>query len=185
MIIACPKCQQRHDLSGRKPGETFSCACGNVLEAQKKGGGKWLVVLAILAACVVPCLIMAAIAIPNFIRYGLRAKAGEAKVNLAAIRTAERVHFATANEFVAAGPVPARVPGKVKADFVPDPGFEAIPFKPEGRVYYQYEVRVTGPRSAVIIARGDVDGDGKVAEFQMALEPEGPAEVKDLTPGEF
>ena len=38
MIIACTKCKARHDVSARKPGDTFDCACGNVIETPKKKG---------------------------------------------------------------------------------------------------------------------------------------------------
>ena len=44
--------------------------------------------------------ILAAIAIPNFIKFQLRAKAGESKVNLAGIRTAEESYFAEAGTYL-------------------------------------------------------------------------------------
>ncbi len=37
--------------------------------------------------------VLAAIAIPNFLKFQIRSKAGEGKVNLAAIRTAEEAYF--------------------------------------------------------------------------------------------
>src|SRR5262250_3352949 len=45
-------------------------------------------------------IVVAIIAIPNFIKFQLRSKAGEAKVNLAAIRTAEESYFAEAGTYM-------------------------------------------------------------------------------------
>ncbi len=44
--------------------------------------------------------ILAAIAIPNFIRFQLRSRAGEGKINLAAIRTAEEAYLAEFGRYV-------------------------------------------------------------------------------------
>ena len=175
MIIACPKCQQRHDVSPRKSGETFACRCGNTLAAPKKGGLSWVIVLVIIAGCSVPCLgILAAIAIPNFVRYQLRSKASEAVVNMNAIRVAELSSMGEHARFVAAGPVPDTVPGSQKAAFAADIGFTTLAWKPEGNVYYQYEIQVTGPKTAVVTARGDLDGDGQIAEYRLELNADGP-----------
>ena len=46
--------------------------------------------------------ILAAIAIPNFIRFQLKAKTSEGKVNVAAIRTAEEAFFSEFGTYVAA-----------------------------------------------------------------------------------
>ena len=182
MIIACPKCKARHDVSARKPGETFDCSCGNVLAAPKKKSAGWIIVLAIIGVCLVPCLIMAAIAIPNFLTYSMRAKASEARVNLAAIRTAELAYFGDHGSLVAAGPVPAGGVARAKQKFVQDDGFKALAWAPEGDVYYQYEVRVTGPKTAVLTARGDVDGNGKLAEYRLDLDADGPRTEITKTP---
>jgi type IV pilus assembly protein PilA len=48
--------------------------------------------------------ILAAIAIPNFLRFQLRSKAGEGKVNLAAIRSAEEGYFAEFGTYVGRNP---------------------------------------------------------------------------------
>jgi len=181
VIIRCPKCQQRHDTTGRKPGEAFNCACGNVLAAPKKSGPGWIIVLAIVAACSVPCLgILAAIAIPNFIKFQERAKQSEARANLRAIATAERAYFATNERFVAAGPVPAQAPKGVQANFVPDDGFRALGWDPGAKVRFQYEVRLVGDdegqqgsHSAEISARGDLRGNGDVTEFRLVVSSDG------------
>ncbi len=46
--------------------------------------------------------ILAAIAIPNFLRFQLKSKTSEGKVNLAAMRTAEESYLAEFGRYVAA-----------------------------------------------------------------------------------
>ena len=50
--------------------------------------------------------ILAAIAIPNFLRFQLKSKTSEAKVNLAAIRTAEESYLAEFGNYVDTPPPP-------------------------------------------------------------------------------
>jgi type IV pilus assembly protein PilA len=182
MILQCPKCQARHDVSGRKAGESFSCSCGNVLGVPKKSN-TGLIVGIVIAVCAVPCVlgVLAAIAIPNFIKYQMRSKAMEARMNVRAIATAEMAHFGEKGEYVPAGPVPAKVPGSQRVPFVADQGFQQLAWTTEG-VRYQYEVRVLEPRRAVVIARGDLDGNGVFSEFKVELEdgnPPGPVQASN------
>jgi type IV pilus assembly protein PilA len=176
VILQCPKCQARHDVAQRRPGESFSCPCGHVLAAPKKSGMS--VVLIVLLACAVPCLVggvvVAGIAVPNFMKYQGRAKASEAKINVMAISTAEIAYFAEHDKYVAAGPAPLAVPRGVKATFTPDDGFTKIGWRPENQVRYQYEVRLgQTDREAWVIARGDLNGDGVTSEFKLQLDASG------------
>ena len=66
-------------------------------------GGFTLIELMIVVAIIG---ILAAIAIPNFLQFQLRSKTGEAKTNIAAIRTAEEGYFAEFNNYVQAGSTP-------------------------------------------------------------------------------
>jgi len=87
--------------------------------------------------------ILAAIAIPNFLRFQLKAKSAEGKSNLAAIRTAEESFFAEFNSYVSADESPPGAPDNTKrpyVDAVPGAGFDTIGWSPEGRVYFTYAV---------------------------------------------
>ncbi len=53
--------------------------------------------------------ILAAIAIPNFLRFQLKSRTSESKVNLAAIRTAEESYLAEFGTYIAAAASPAAI----------------------------------------------------------------------------
>jgi len=94
--------------------------------------------------------ILAAIAIPNFVRFQLRSKAGEGKLNLVAIRTAEGGYFGEYGTFVPMQPTPFADNGatSVKVAWVAcanpitllSPGECIMGFAPEGPTYYNYAV---------------------------------------------
>ena len=139
------------------------------------GAGKAIVIgLVVAVVCAVPVIgILAAIAIPNFIKYQHRAKESEARANLAAIAAMENAHFAEHGRYLTAPPTPRQVPRGDSAQQVSFDGpWKELGFEPFGKVRYQYEVRAsgTGERAvATVIARGDVDGDGQNAELRQEL----------------
>ena len=121
--------------------------------------------------------ILAAIAIPNFVKFQLRSKASEGRVNLAGIRTAQASYFADAGGYVAWSSVPTSSgtpPGTDKAGWpggcsVPpasgNPGYCFIGWAPEGDVYFNYAVATNGlvPLSGAqyfAAAESDLDGEG-------------------------
>jgi type IV pilus assembly protein PilA len=118
--------------------------------------------------------ILAAIAIPNLLKFQLRSKASEGRVNLAGIRTAEASYFADSGSYVAWSSTPSSLPGTEKWEWpgcsnTPpspgDPGFCFIGWEPEGDVYFTYSVLTNGLSTIsgaqyYAGARSDIDGEG-------------------------
>jgi len=110
--------------------------------------------------------ILAAIAIPNFLQFQLRSKTGEAKTNLAAIRTAEEGYFAEFNNYVPANQTPGSAVGSNKR--VWSGGgltmFDQLGWSPTGEVFFNYGVTASGA-SYTLGASGDLDGNGTQSAF--------------------
>ncbi len=112
--------------------------------------------------------ILAAIAIPNFLRFQLKAKSSEGKVNIAAIRTAEESYLAEFGTYVGAIASPAAVPGASKVVFV-DTGavgasFNTLGWAPEGQVFFQYGVAAAAGTNYTISATADIDATGAATQ---------------------
>jgi type IV pilus assembly protein PilA len=115
--------------------------------------------------------ILAAIAVPNFLRFQLRSKVAEAKTNLHAIRVGELSFVATGGTFLPTvkSPVPDAGLGAVKHAWVDLGGFNALGWAPEGEPFFNYHV-VTEPAgcpspgapctSFTAEAASDLDADG-------------------------
>ena len=122
-------------------------------------GGFTLIELMIVVAIIG---ILAAIAIPNFLRFQLKAKSSEGKTNLAAIRTAEQSYY---SEFgvlrvgrrVADGrarQLEARFGAEACNNGTTGPGFTTLGWSPEGNVYFSYAVG-TGAAGASFFATAE------------------------------
>ena len=78
----------------------------------------------------------------------IRPKAPEAKINLAAIRTAELAYFEEFGVYVAAAPTPAQLPPHARTGWplsrAAQSGFDTMGWAPEGAVRCQYAVAVEG-----------------------------------------
>ena len=113
------------------------------------------------------------IAIPNFLNFGRQPRWYEAKLQLAAIRTAELSYFSEFGSYVAAGPHPTSPPGRDKQAWRLGPdraveGFDQLGWEPEAGVRCRYAVAVKaeeqpGGRITEFSAGAicDVDGDGE------------------------
>ncbi len=138
-----------------------------IRSAKEREGGFTLIELMIVVAIIG---ILSAIAIPNFIRFQLRSRAGEGKLNIAGMRTAEEAYFA---EFQVYLPI-AVTPGlggdstNVKVDWAAcpspvmlgDPGFCRVGWEPDGPTYYNYEVVVAATVDGFFASgESDIDND--------------------------
>ncbi len=112
--------------------------------------------------------ILTALAIPNYLRFQLRSKTSEARINLKAIATSENSYFGEFNQFIAAGATPGG-PETTSRRAWSGGGlsqFDNLGFVPIGSVLFTYAVD-TDPANVAFTAgaRGDLDGNGTVSEF--------------------
>ena len=118
--------------------------------------------------------ILAAIAIPNFLNFRLKAKTSEAKSNLGAIRSTQVAYYAEWNSYVANQalvPVNPRASNPNKIDWSPNgtaSRFSILGFAPEGRVFFSYNIEPTDDYPTVGFsahAIGDLDNDASTSDF--------------------
>jgi len=135
------------------------------MKLHNRRGGFTLIELMIVVAIIG---ILAAIAIPNFLKFQLKAKTSEGKTNLAAIRTAEESVFAEFGSYVSANASPAAAGQNVKLAWVnvdgANQGFDLIGWAPEGRVYFNYGVATAGG-GFTASANADIDADAAYQQW--------------------
>ena len=115
--------------------------------------------------------ILAAIAIPNFLNFRLKAKASEAKSNLGAIRSTEVAYFAEWSVWVGNQgftPVGGRSGNGAKVPWDDTTRFSILGFAPEGQVFFDYNLEGTNyPVNAGFTgqAQGDLDADTAISLY--------------------
>jgi type II secretory pathway pseudopilin PulG len=141
---------------------------------------------------------LAAIAIPNFIRYQARAKQAEIKVNLGSLRAGAQAYAADKTRFPAGstGWVPEgpcnRDGCKGDASALSQPPWSDLGMSPESTRRYQYRYASTDPKNQTfeIEAQGDIDGDGNYDKWKLSgrINESGNVEIDppvEETPGQF
>jgi type IV pilus assembly protein PilA len=141
--------------------------------------------------------ILAAIAIPNFIRYQLKSKQGEAKTVIGGLRTSLEGFRGEYDVY----PNCARNPGGMldatkeawvmgacptactRANPAPcsgAPGYDCIGYQPTGSVYFDYQVAAAAAAGGWAFSAssiGDLDEDGMTAAFLYALDQDGDSAI--------
>jgi type IV pilus assembly protein PilA len=133
--------------------------------------------------------ILAAIAIPNFLTYQMRARQTEARTNTMGVKTSYLSFNGTNGCNPAVTARPAAIPGAQRAPWgaalalIPGPcdvaagaaplvvGFDDIGFVPSGNVFYQYDVQpfaAASPGPLVPVGVGAVNG-GRVCPAAILL----------------
>jgi type IV pilus assembly protein PilA len=122
--------------------------------------------------------VLAAIAIPNFLRYQLRTRVTETLTHLKGIGSSEDAYYAEHGTYVS---VPSGVPAAMVGGTqrVPWPGgtrFDVIGWSPDGGVVFQYAVQADDPSSSGALTRftaetmADLDNDG-VHSYYALIRP--------------
>ena len=131
---------------------------------RKSNKGFTLIELMIVVAIIG---ILAAIAIPNFLRFQLKSKSSEGKVNIAAIRTAEESYNAEFGTYIGALQTPAVGTLSSQKQAWPAAGllgvdnFNTLGWAPEGNTFFAYGVAygADGSSPYTITATADIDSN--------------------------
>jgi uncharacterized RDD family membrane protein YckC/Tfp pilus assembly protein PilE len=161
-------------FTGRKQA-LHDLVAGTLVVKRREGGAG--VVIAVVAAVglggIVVVGILAAIAIPNFIRYQLRAKASEASMQLMGIEAAEASQLARTRKYFSLQVPSGGRPGPLRMPWSPDDLAAAseVGWPVAESSYFSYRVAAVasaeGHQAFSACAEADLDGDGKYAAWVL------------------
>jgi Tfp pilus assembly protein PilE len=163
------------------PGYPYPPPYGYPPPPPTKGRSTLLIVLLVCAVGIVPIIgILAAIAIPNFLRYQLRAKGSEAPAMLSSLARAEEAFKEREGHYAdVAGPDEAP-PGTAKRLWSTEAhqAASALGWSIDGPTYFTYTVSAgtldDGTPTYAACAEGDLDGDGEVAAWVVFVPVQDP-----------
>jgi type IV pilus assembly protein PilA len=119
--------------------------------------------------------ILAAIAVPAFRTYQLRAKRSEAYANLVSIARSSETYFVANGTYFDSGASFPGAPGERKQVWTPAAAtaFDTIGYRPEGDVYFDYDVYTNCGcvNCYTATAYGDIDGNGQVVALMYVRPP--------------
>jgi type IV pilus assembly protein PilA len=134
--------------------------------------------------------VLAAIAVPNFLRYQLRTRATEALTHLSGIARTEVAYYAEFGSYVSVpSPVPAALPGRTRLAWPAGTNFDVIGWEPEGGVIFHYRIGAdsTGAPGSLdrftAEARADLDSDGVASYFAYYKPVAGVGALPGAMPG--
>jgi type IV pilus assembly protein PilA len=159
------------------PGPVPACPrCGGATAAPKRGTN-WTAIIIVGVAVLfgAPCVlgVLAAIAIPNFVKYQLRSKASEVTVEVHALVGAEQAQLAAGGKYAPLPRMPDAAPGtsKVALGAEEQQAASRLGWMTQGMLYGRYAVAVSEDGSAAAICgESDIDGDG-VLHVEVAFLP--------------
>lgn len=146
-------------------------------------GGRGLAIAAVVISGLMGPMvigILAAIAIPNFVRYQNRAKSSEARMNLSRINSAQEMRKMEWQRYVRMEAAPAGIPGETPRPWADVPCdsacatdnlkacevFACLDWRPMSNSYYTYACEVSPDgENFTCAALGDLDGDGEFGMF--------------------
>ena len=121
--------------------------------------------------------ILAAIAIPNFLNFRLKAKTSEAKSNLGAIRSTEVAYYAEWSTWIGGQtfvPIADRTNNDYKEPWANGgtaSRFSILGFAPEGNVFFSYNLEGSamppGTAGFTSNAEGDLDTDSVISQYRI------------------
>ena len=110
--------------------------------------------------------ILAAIAIPNFVRMQYRAKRSELPSNVDGIKTAQLAYDAAMDTFIQNTSFhPDSSPNKKQRNWVGGSAFDTLGWGPDGQVRGSYKVVSSSTTDFLITGIADIDGDSVPATF--------------------